>query len=33
MGSQLINVFRLRCRRTKRSGAKIVWFGVSERWF
>ena len=30
MGSQLIKVFILRCWRTKRSGAEIVWFGVSS---
>ena len=30
MGSQLIKVFILRCRRTKRSGAEIVWFGDSS---
>ena len=30
MGSQSIKVFILRCQRTKRSVAEIVWFGVSS---
>ena len=30
MGSQSIKVFILHCRRTKRRGAEIVWFGVSS---
>ena len=28
-----MRVFRLRPRRTKKKGAEIIWFGVSERGF